>query len=493
MVFNSLEFFFFAIVVGLGVLILRGRPRTIFLVVASYAFYSAYRVELCLLLATSTLVDWFVGRKLHESSGRWPRLLWLLVSLTVNLGLLAVFKYGTFALSNLSELCSALGVRYTFPQYELPLPPGISFYTFQTLSYTIDIYRRKLKPYESFWGFTMYVSFFPQLVAGPIVRASEFLPQIKAAKPFQYDRTLIAVELVLQGLFKKMVIADGVAVAVNTIYQPSVNPTLPGWMSVVGTFLFAVQIYCDFSGYTDIARGVAHWLGYTLPQNFLWPYLATSPQEFWRRWHQTLSFWIRDYLYFSLGGSRKGPIRTVVNLILTMGLAGLWHGADWRFVAWGLFYGAWLAVHRLYRLGVDRLAWSVGRPLKWAYKLVCLVVTFSLVNIAWVLFRADDLDVAWSIIVRMLTWAPASVEARNTTEGWAELVKNISSWSNLQYTTMILLLLCIPVHCLFAFKYKDGMLLGACPRLLRPIAIAAYILVIILFAHQGAPFIYFAF
>lgn len=493
MVFNSLEFFFFAIAVGFGVLVLRGRPRIVFLVIASYAFYAAYRVELCLLLATSTVVDWFVGQKLYRSVGRRPRTLWLLTSLVVNLGLLGVFKYGTFALDNLSKLFSAVGINYTFPHWEFPLPPGISFYTFQTLSYTIDIYRRKLEPYASFWGFTMYVAFFPQLVAGPIVRAKQFLPQIQQAKPFQYDRTVIAVELVLLGLFKKMVLADGVAPAVNTIYNPSVNPTLPGWMSIVGTFLFAVQIYCDFSGYTDIARGVGHWLGYTIPQNFQWPYLSRSPQEFWRRWHQTLSFWIRDYLYISLGGSRRGSVRTIVNLFITMGLAGLWHGANWRFVSWGLFYGVWLALHRIYRLIVDSLGWSAGRPLTWIYRLVCLVVTFSLVNIAWVLFRATDFTTAGSIISRMLTWAPASVEAHNATSTWSEFLTNVSNWSGLEYTTMILLALCIPVHCFLSFRYRDGLLLEACPRIFRPVAVTAFILVLMLFAHQGDPFIYFAF
>ena len=485
--------------VVVGVALLRSHTRVIFLTAASYLFYAAAEPLLVLLLVLSTCVDWKVGQRLASAQSTRSRRGWLGVSLCINLGLLATFKYGNFALDNAAGFLRVLGFDAEPAQFDILLPPGISFYTFQTLSYTIDIYRRKMDPYDSASGFAMYVAFFPQLVAGPIVRAQEFLPQIREAKPLQYARVLIGLELVLLGFFKKVVLADGIARPIATIFDPQKVESLPWIVSALGTCLFAIQIYCDFSGYTDIARGVAHGLGYDLPQNFRWPYTARSPQQFWRRWHISLSSWIRDYLYVPLGGSKRGLARTQFNLFVTMALAGLWHGASWNFVVWGLFYGVWLVVHRMYGAVRDRV-WprfqEENDARSWkarAYAVVAVLGTFALVNVAWVFFRADDLSTASQIIARICTFAPGSDPSWGELVGERAWLLHFCGETELPFSTLAILLVAIPMHWVFADRYRDGMILQWCPRIVRPLAVAAAILFIVMFAREGDPFIYFQF
>ncbi len=315
--------------------------------VASYVFYGYWDWRFCSLLLISTVVDFFVGRAIARvrRSARRKRLLW--VSCVVNLGILGFFKYFNFFVDSVQEVAAGLGLSVDFLHLNIILPVGISFYTFQTMSYTIDIYRRKLEPTHSLVDFALFVAFFPQLVAGPIERARNLLPQIAVmGRP---TRTQVADGLVLLtvGYFKKVLIGDACGRIVDHIFgQPDLyrSPEL-----LAGLILFSIQIYADFSGYSDIARGLAKLLGIELMKNFEQPYLSANITEFWRRWHISLSSWLRDYLYISLGGNRRGNARTYLNLMTTMLLGGLWHGAAWTFVVWGGLHGLYLAVHKMLR------------------------------------------------------------------------------------------------------------------------------------------------
>ena len=330
MLFNSLEFWIFLPLVLLFSRLLPRRPRNLFLLVASYLFYMWWDARFIVLIVASTLVDFLVGRSLHEARGRSRS--WLLVaSLAANLGLLGFFKYYNFLAGSVASL---LGVSTRTLHLNIVLPVGISFYTFQSMSYTIDIYRGKLEPVKRLTDFALYVAFFPQLVAGPIVRAREFFPQLFQWQPPSHERTEKGISLILIGLIKKMVLADHFA-RISDLYFGDVAAHPGAWAAWSATFAFAMQIFFDFSGYTDIARGCGRLLGYEFPVNFRRPYLAASITEFWRRWHISLSSWLRDYLYIPLGGNRRGNWRTYENLMVTMLLGGLWHGASWNFVLWG--------------------------------------------------------------------------------------------------------------------------------------------------------------
>ncbi|MFC1500027.1 MBOAT family O-acyltransferase [Candidatus Zixiibacteriota bacterium] len=319
----------------------------------------------------------------------------LILSLCTNLGLLAFFKYSSFFATSFVGLVQALGWSIPAPSWSILLPVGISFYTFQTLSYSIDIYRGRLEPTPNFTDFALYVSFFPQLVAGPIVRASEFLPQLQEDRRATARALNWGVILFIVGLFKKAYLADAVFGPVaDAAYVHSASlGALHAW---VGTYAFAGQIYCDFSGYTDMAIAVALMLGFHLPDNFRAPYGATGFSDFWRRWHISLSSWLRDYLYISIGGNRKGSLRTQTNLAITMLLGGLWHGASWTFVVWGGLHGAFLMAERWIR----RLASGWQKPLWWTRALLVLI-TFHLTCVAWVFFRSQSFTQAGTIVQAM--------------------------------------------------------------------------------------------
>ena len=390
MVFNSWLFFAFALVVFPLYYHLTHRWQNRMLLVASYVFYGAWDYRFLALLLFSTLVDFIAARRITVSEGR-RRKAWLVTSLAVNLGLLGFFKYFNFFIDSANGLAGSFGIDPGFLRLGIVLPVGISFYTFQTMSYTIDVYRGKLEPAQSFRDFALFVSYFPQLVAGPIERATHLLPQIE--RPRRVDLRLLheGIWLISWGLFKKAVIANNLAIVVDRTFASGAGAT--GAEYLIAIYAFAFQIYCDFSGYSDIARGLAALMGIDLMVNFNSPYAATSPRDFWRRWHISLSTWLRDYLYIPLGGNRGALWQTYRALILTMLLGGIWHGAKWTFVVWGLYHGVWLSLHRW--LAVDR-GWTL--PDTRAWRIAARAGTFHAVCLGWLFFRADSLTHAGQIL-----------------------------------------------------------------------------------------------
>jgi len=398
MLFNStLYLCFLAVVVGLYYLLTPSWRRGLILL-ASYTFYWVWSIPFSGLLLASTLIDYAAARGIGASRSVAGRRGWLLVSMVFNLGTLALFKYVDFFSDSAYSL---LGFR-PWPHLDLVLPLGISFYTFQTMSYTIDVYRGEIKPYRSAIDVALYVSFFPQLVAGPIVRAGELLPQLAMEeKPVNWMVFRRGLGLILWGLAKKVYVADSLGPVANIAY--GTPEAFGGFDLLMATYAFAIQIYCDFSAYSDIAIGSALLLGITLPENFDAPYLSCSIREFWRRWHISLSTWLRDYLYIPLGGSRLGTSRTYVNLMFTMLLGGLWHGAGWNWVVWGGLHGTVLSVERMINLR-DRPANRWTAAVRW-------LITLHIVMLSWVFFRADGISGAMAVLQRIVTFAsgPMSV------------------------------------------------------------------------------------
>ncbi|HPB31474.1 MAG TPA: MBOAT family O-acyltransferase, partial [Candidatus Sumerlaeota bacterium] len=342
------------------------------------------------LIFLSTLLDYWCSLGIEHTSSINRRKIYLWMSVAGNLGGLAFFKYYNFFAENLYAILNPIFPAIQQSHLNVILPVGISFYTFQTMSYTIDVYRNQMKACRSFLDFAVYVSFFPQLVAGPIERAERLLPQIQSPRKVTWDEVRSGTQLALWGLFKKLFVADNLAPLVNKIFADSaIAPPAP-LESLLALYAFSFQIYCDFSGYSDIARGIARCMGISLMENFRIPYFATNPQDLWRRWHISLSTWLRDYLYVPLGGNRKGPGRTYLNLIATMLLGGLWHGASWMFVLWGAYHGLLLAAHRLYlkiTTGSERLDDSKHEHI--AIRAVRIFFMFHVTTFGWLLFRAQ--------------------------------------------------------------------------------------------------------
>ncbi len=397
MIFSSLDFLVFFLAVFVCVVLLpTNRSKKILLLLASWCFYAYWDWRFLGLILLSTITDYWVGGKLGQTRSHKGRKVLLMFSLGVNLGLLGFFKYYNFFIESLSPIFSSLGLHVG--TLDILLPVGISFYTFQTLSYTLDIYRRHMEPHESLLDFALFVGFFPQLVAGPIVRASHFLPQLGNRIVVTPDNLKEGFRFFVFGFVKKVFVADRIAIFVDPVFaNAAAFDTLTLWTASVG---YTLQIYFDFSGYSDMAIGLARVFGFDLGRNFDFPYLSRSVSEFWRRWHISLSSWVRDYLYIPLGGNRMGDLRTSLNLFVCMLVMGLWHGASWTFVAWGALHGVWLVVERFTRresleavdsppsqLFVDGLQWSSS---------------FLMVNFSWVLFRAQSFDSAYEIINRMV-------------------------------------------------------------------------------------------
>ena len=391
MIFTEFRFLFFFLAVFLVHWGLRGlRARKVWLLLCSYAFYSAWDWRFLSLIIGSTLVDFVAGQRIHDASEPASRRRWMRVSVCANLGLLAVFKYFGFFVDSGIELIEFFGFHASRPTLSILLPVGISFYTFQTMSYSLDIYFRRMQPTRSLLDLALFVGFFPQLVAGPIVRASLFIPYLSENRRFASVPVRFCLVLFLVGFVKKACISDNVVSVVDPFFNdPSSFSALGAW---TGVLMYAVQIYCDFSGYSDMAIATAGLLGYSLPLNFNFPYLASDIREFWRRWHISLSTWLRDYLYIPLGGSRGGKWFTHRNLMITMLLGGLWHGAGWNFVIWGGLHGLALIAHREWeRAGLSRL---VPRPLR---LVVGTVATFWWVCLAWIFFRSSTLPEALEV------------------------------------------------------------------------------------------------
>ena len=401
MLFSSLDYIVFLGLAVLGFWMLAGRPqlRMAFLFFASCLFYMAWHPAYIALILTSIVVDFVVGARIHASADPRARKAWLIVSLVANLGLLGVFKYFNFASQATADVLHLLfGITIEHPPFlDVLLPVGISFYTFQTLSYTIDIYRRKLEPTRSFFQFAVFVTYFPQLVAGPIVRASQLLPQLAGKITLRTEQVTQGLFLIATGLVKKVAIADYLSVnLVDRVFdQPELYTTAE---VVVALYGFTMQIYCDFSGYTDCARGSAKLMGLELPENFDRPYQSASPAEFWRRWHITLSTWLRDYLYYPLGGSRVGPLRAYWNLWLTMFLIGIWHGASWTFVFYAILQSMAMVTHRFFYRRSGRTRDSVDAWHVHAFKVFWAM---QFVVFSRILFRATSLDNAAAVTAQL--------------------------------------------------------------------------------------------
>ncbi len=396
MLFTQIEFFIFFGVVLASLLIVRSnRIRKRVLLLASYYFYAYWDWRFLSLILISTLVDYVVALALARTNRPNRRKVLLLTSLACNLGILGFFKYFNFFVESMEAVLGSFGFHYG--TLHIILPIGISFYTFQTLSYTIDVYRGRLDPCRNLFDFALFVAFFPQLVAGPIVRASELLPQLRSEARLSWYGTFLGFRQFTIGLFKKAFVADHIAVFVDHVFENAgAFDGVSTWLAVLA---YGVQIYCDFSGYSDMAIGAGRIMGYHLPTNFRSPYLATSMTDFWHRWHISLSTWLRDYLYIPLGGNRKGPVRTYVNIFITMVLGGLWHGASWTFVLWGALHGAALIVEKglRQRFRPETQSAAVRRVpgiLGW-------FITMLIVFTAWVFFRAASLPEALLIIRQM--------------------------------------------------------------------------------------------
>lgn len=436
MVFNSYTFIvFFIVVLILHNLPLPWKVKKVNLLLASYIFYAAWNPPFILLLWLSTVVDYFVGKALYTQTNKHKKRLLLVISLIGNLGMLCFFKYGGFLLENFVHLVQALGIHFQPAKPTIILPAGISFYTFTTLCYTIDMYKKESKPVRSLLDFSLFVTFFPHLVAGPIVRPPQLVPQFETPHKASRRQLMEGLFLLSVGLFMKVVLADGM---LSTTADSVFNSTdlLPGLDAWAGSLAFAGQIFFDFAGYSTCAIGVARCLGFTLPLNFRFPYAATSLSDFWRRWHITLSSWLRDYLYIPLGGNRKGRVRTYFNLMVTMLLGGLWHGANWTFVAWGGLHGIYLWIEKMFRDRRERASpmpvpamvmpayapeaeAGAGRMEAGAERLVAptrifnarwtglpyALFVFFLVNITWVFFRAGTFTQAGHLLTSMAGFA----------------------------------------------------------------------------------------
>ena len=474
MIFTSFEFvLFFA-----GVLVVRSLLRNFsteksFLLVASYLFYMSWSIPCALLILATSVVDYLVGVGLGRIDDERKRKLLLIGSIVANLGVLAFFKYNNFFLENSSSALSLLGLQVPRWHYDIFLPAGISFLTFQSMTYTIETYRRNIQPCHSFRDFLLFVAFFPQLLAGPFNRARDLLPQFARrvrATVEDFEAGLAQFGL---GAVKKLVISDQVASHVDLIFS---NPgNFDGFTLLQGALGYAIQIYCDFSGYSDMAIGCARMMGFRFMENFQMPYSATSITEFWQRWHISLSSWFRDYLYIPLGGNRKGTGRTYGNLMATMLLCGLWHGASWNFVFWGGLHGTALALHRGWKAWNPLAAFSDNPAVRFVSAVVARGLTLAVVLVGWVFFRAESWAAACDYLHRLLIW----------THGGTRMV-----------STQILpaLLGVAVVHLLFN---KDRNWALELPGRTLPFRMAGYtalaVLLVCLGATDSAPFIYFQF
>lgn len=410
MIFNSLSFAIFLPIVFCLYWLAKGRMKlqNSLLLFSSYFFYGCWDWRFLFLLLFSTLLDYYTGIKIHESSNSIKRKIWLWVSISINLGFLGVFKYYNFFAESFSDALSLIGFETNFQSLQLILPVGISFYTFHGLSYVIDLYYDRIKPERNFINYSVFVSFFPLLVAGPIERATHLLPQILRNREFNYSIAIDGLRQVLWGLFKKVVIADNCAEYANLIFNNSDN--YAGSTLVVGALFFTFQIYCDFSGYSDIAIGVARLFGINLLRNFAFPYFSRDIAEFWRRWHISLSSWFKDYVYIPLGGSKVGVALKVRNTFIIFLISGFWHGANWTFIIWGLLNAIYILpsiIFNTHRSNLDIVA--KGKYLPNGRELFSMFVTFCLTVFAWIFFRSNNVSHAFHYISGIFSFSLFSV------------------------------------------------------------------------------------
>lgn len=401
MLFNSVDFLVFFPIVVMIYLIVPRKLRYLVLLIASYYFYMSWNPKYAVLIGISTLTTWICSLLMEKVSDISKRKLFLVINCFVNLGILFIFKYADFLINNVSHILSVLGFKTIERRLDLLLPVGISFYTFQALSYTIDVFRNKISPEKNLLKYALYVSFFPQLVAGPIERSTSLLPQIQNIQKSQlwnYDRIRDGFLLMVWGFFQKLVIADRASILVNNVINNYANY---GFLEIaIAVFLFAFQIYCDFGGYSNIARGAAKVMGFELMHNFKQPYLATSIKEFWRRWHISLTSWFTDYLYIPLGGNRKGDLRKYINIIIVFVVSGLWHGASWNFVVWGMLHAIFQVAEEIISKA-SNIKRNTYETL--SAKIRGTIITFIFVDFAWIFFMSKSLRNALGLIRQMFT------------------------------------------------------------------------------------------
>jgi alginate O-acetyltransferase complex protein AlgI len=390
MLFNSFEFGVFFITVYCLYLILNHKWQNRMLLVASYIFYGSWDWRFLSLIWISTVLDYVCGIKIYETNNAKKRRFFLFLSIFGNLLILGFFKYFNFFAANLQELLNFFGFSIHSRFLNILLPVGISFYTFQTMSYTIDIYKKEMMPTRKFFDFALFVAFFPQLVAGPIERAKDLLPQMLSPRKLNLNKFYEGCYLIFWGLFQKMFVADNLSKIVDPVF--SAASPYNGAMVLVAVYAFAFQIFCDFAGYSNIARGLGKCMGFEIMVNFNLPYFSTNPRDFWNRWHISLSSWLRDYLYIPLGGNRKGPVTTYRNLAITMLLGGLWHGAAWTFVVWGAYQGMLLMLHRSTEPWLRKISFTKNAFAEKLWFFLRVACFFQIVCIGWIIFRAQSLN-----------------------------------------------------------------------------------------------------
>lgn len=489
MLFNSLEFIlFFGVVAALYFLFI-SKYRWGLLLVASYYFYMSWNPAYIGLIILSTCVDYFAGLKMGGTEDKGKRKKYLYLSLFINLGLLFTFKYFNFFNNSLSMIVKDFNMTWGIPTFDLLLPVGISFYTFQTLSYTIDVYRGKKKPERHFGIFALYVSFFPQLVAGPIERSTRLLPQFKEKYEFNYNRVTSGLQLMLWGYFKKVVVADRLAIFVNGVYNDVDGVT--GIPLILATVFFAFQIYCDFSGYSDIAIGSAKIMGFDLMENFKRPYYSKSISEFWKRWHISLSTWFKDYLYIPLGGNRVPKLRHYFNLFATFLVSGLWHGANWTFVIWGALHGMYQLVGVATNDLREKQKKLIGlNKIPAVDKILKIIITFILVDFAWIFFRANNISDAFYIVNNLFTGLTAQLTSIKN-------IQNSISGFGFSKVDLLIALFVILVMESIHFIQRYGSIRGMVqdkPVVIRWSLYYLLILMILMFGVFGSnQFIYFQF
>lgn len=400
MLFNSFSYFLFLPIVFIVYWILNKKLQTqnLFILIASYIFYACWDYRFLALIFISTITDYFVGILISNEQKLSRRKFWLIISLLINLSFLGFFKYYNFFIDSWIELNSSLGLKSHVSTLNIILPVGISFYTFQSLSYTIDVYNKRINPTKDFIAFGAFVSFFPQLVAGPIERASNLLPQFNKIKKFDFQFARSGLELIIWGLFQKIVIADNCATFVNTIFRN--YESMNSLSLILGAVYFSFQIYGDFAGYSNIAIGSARLLGFNLMRNFDNPYFSRNLGEFWRRWHISLSTWFRDYIFIPLGGSKLNTSKTIRNIFIVFLISGFWHGANWTFIFWG-------GIHAFFYLPLLFFAKkqnTITTTSQTTYKdFLNIIVTFSIVSFAWIFFRSATIQISFNYITRLLT------------------------------------------------------------------------------------------
>lgn len=492
MLFNTPEYAAFLVVVVAGYLRLPHRAQNILLLAASYLFYAHWDARFLILILVSTIVDFAAGLMIHRARHRdheAGKKAWLVASLVTNLGILGFFKYYGFFSENLNALLATVGLDTSIEVLNVILPIGISFYTFQTLSYTIDVYRGKIDPIDNPLDFALFVAFFPQLVAGPIERASHLIPQIRRPRTVTLEHWRRGLFLILTGLVRKVVIADTAGILVDQNFAAPYEYSSLQLAS--GLILYSIQIYGDFAGYSNIARGSAQLLGFDLMRNFRHPYLARNPSDFWRRWHISLSTWLRDYLYIPLGGNRRGARRTHANLMVTMLLGGLWHGASWNFVLWGFLHGAYLSLHRLLvrerpvlpseaeervrerREEVAHRTREAPRSATVSLDIFAQgIATFSLTTFTWLFFRSPDIETTRTYLEGLASF---------TFSGAADLV------------TLVLLSALVLVIDIPQALTRDEYVFLRLPGPARALLVAGSVVMLLLSGEVGDAFIYFQF